>query len=141
MSLAVDILAAVLILSGCFFCLVGGVGLIRLPDFYTRTHGASITDTLGAGLLLVGLMLLSGFSISTMDGVDHITEMALWHEHFAFQGGMTLVSVKLLMILVFLLLTSPTAGHALVKAAYAAGVAWTGDDESDDEGGEDGLDH
>ena len=73
MSLAFDLLAAALILSGCFFCVVGGVGLIRLPDFYTRTHGASITDTLGAGLLLMGLMLLSGFSISTISGVDHAT--------------------------------------------------------------------
>lgn len=95
MSLAVDIASWFLLVVGSLFCLIGGVGLLRLPDFYSRMHAAGITDTLGAGLILTGLML---------------------------QGGLSHVTIKLVLVLVFLLLTSPTAAHALVKAAYAAGV-------------------
>lgn len=80
---------------GAFFCVVGGIGLLRLPDLYTRTHGAAITDTMGAGLVLLGLML---------------------------QAGLTLTTVKLFMVLAFMLLTGPAAGHALVKAARSHGL-------------------
>lgn len=90
MGIILDILTALFILPGAFFVLVGGIGMLRLPDFYTRTHAAGITDTLGAGLILVGLM---------------------------FQGGFSLISVKLLMILGVLLLTSPTSTHALSRTA------------------------
>ena len=86
---------AALIIIGCLFCLLGGIGILRLPDFYTRTHAASLTDTFGAGMILAGLM---------------------------FQAGWTLVLVKLIMIQVFILLTSPTASHALAKAAFAMGL-------------------
>ena len=90
-----DLLSWICLLAGSFFCIVGGIGLVRLPDFYSRMHGSGITDTLGAGLVLVGLMI---------------------------QGGLTLVTVKLIMILVVLLLASPTATHAIAKAAFTAGV-------------------
>jgi multicomponent Na+:H+ antiporter subunit G len=83
------------LLAGCGFSVIGGIGMIRMPDFYTRSHAASITDTLGATLILLGLGLHSGFN---------------------------LVTVKLSLILVFLYLTSPTAAHALVKAAYSKGL-------------------
>lgn len=83
------------LLTGCGFSIIGGIGMIRMPDFYTRSHAASITDTLGATLILLGLGLHSGFN---------------------------LVTVKLSLILVFLYLTSPTAAHALVKAAYSKGL-------------------
>jgi len=96
---APEIIAAVLLCLGSFFCVVGGVGIHRMPDFYTRTHAASITDTLGAGLVLVGLVFLC---------VD---------QHWT-------IPVKLVMVLGFVLLTSPTSGHALVKAAAADGVRW-----------------
>jgi multicomponent Na+:H+ antiporter subunit G len=66
-----------------------------MPDFYTRTHAASLTDTMGATLILLGLGLHS---------------------------GLNLVTAKLVLILVFLYLTSPTAAHALVKAAYSKGL-------------------
>ena len=66
-----------------------------MPDFWTRAHAAGITDTVGAGLILLGLM---------------------------FEAGLTLVTVKLLMVLFFLYLTSPTAGHALFRAAHAYGI-------------------
>ncbi len=78
------------ILGGSLFALIGGLGLHRLPDFFTRLHAAGMTDTLGAALILFGLMV---------------------------QGGLTLVTVKLILILGFLLFTSPTATHALAKAA------------------------
>lgn len=92
MAWLIDGLSWLALLGGIFFVIVGGAGMLRLPDFYTRLHAASITDTLGAGLILLGLML---------------------------QGGWTLVSAKLLLILLFLWFTSPTATHALVKAALS----------------------
>ncbi len=83
------------VLLGSLFCIVGGIGLLRLPDFFTRMHGAGVTDTLGAGLVLVGLM---------------------------FHAGLSLVTVKLMMILFIIYLTSPTGTHAVARAAHAAGL-------------------
>ncbi|MGD8859418.1 MAG: monovalent cation/H(+) antiporter subunit G [Myxococcales bacterium] len=95
MELALEIGSWICLTVGSAFCAIGGIGILRLPDLYTRTHAASITDTLGAGLLLLGLGL---------------------------QAGLSLVSVKLLMVYAFMLITGPAASHALVKAAYAQGV-------------------
>jgi multicomponent Na+:H+ antiporter subunit G len=95
MDTLVDIASWVLLVSGGAFCIVGGLGLLRLPDVYARMHAAGITDTLGAGLILAGLML---------------------------QGGLTLVTVKLFLILMFLLYTSPTSTYALANAAYRRGL-------------------
>lgn len=95
MTTLFDILSAIFLAGGAFFSLVGGIGLVRMPDFYTRMHGASITETLGAGLMLIGLMLLA---------------------------GLTLVTVKLAMIGLLILLASPTATHALAKAALLSGL-------------------
>ena len=83
-----------LVLGGVF-CIVGAIGLVRMPDFYTRMHAASVTETLGAGLILLGLML---------------------------QAGFTLVTVKLLMLGLLILFVSPTATHALARAAIARGL-------------------
>jgi len=94
-SAAIDIASWFLLVTGAGFCVIGGVGLLRMPDFYARTHAAGITDTLGAGLILLGLLL---------------------------QAGPTLIAVKLLLVLGFLELVGPTAGHALFKAAYADGI-------------------
>ena len=96
MELLLDAVSWVLLVAGGVFMLISGVGVLRLPDLYTRMHGASIADTLGAGLILAGLML---------------------------QGGLTLVTVKLVMILVFLLFTGPASAHALGNAAIRSGVA------------------
>jgi len=95
MSLAIDILSWCLLVAGGAFCAIGALGLVRMPDFYTRVHAAGITDTMGAGLMLAGMIL---------------------------QAGFTLIAVKLLMIGLLLLFTSPTATHALVKAALARGL-------------------
>ncbi len=92
MSMLLDLLSWVLLLSGVAFALIGCAGLLRMPDFYTRLHAASITDTLGAGLILLGLAL---------------------------QAGWTLITVKLLLILAFLWFTGPIATHALARAALA----------------------
>ena len=95
MSWAVDLISWVFLVAGSLFCVIGGVGVLRMPDFWTRTHAAGMTDTMGAGLILVGLMLQAGFS---------------------------LVCVKLMMILAFLYIAGPTAGHALFRAAHAYGI-------------------
>jgi multicomponent Na+:H+ antiporter subunit G len=92
----IDIASAMLIGLGCFFVLVGALGLLRLPDIYTRIHGASVLDTAGAGLLILGMML---------------------------QAGATLVTVKLFFILAIFLFTLPVAGHALARAALHENVA------------------
>jgi len=87
--------ACLSIAAGLFFVLAGTLGVLRLPDFYTRLHAAGMTDTLGAELILLGLIVQSGF---------------------------TQMSLKLLLVAFFLLLTSPTATHAVAHAAYKAGV-------------------
>ena len=95
MGILLDVLTWAFILGGSFFAVVGGLGIIRMPDLYTRLHAAGVTDTMGAGLVLVGLMLYAGLS---------------------------LVTVKLGMILVLLWLTSPVSTYALARAALNAGL-------------------
>ncbi len=90
-----DVASWICLLVGSLFCVVGAIGLLRFPDFYSRMHGAGITDTLGAGLVLVGLMV---------------------------QGGLSMVTVKLFLILMLLLLTSPASTHAVAKAAFTSGL-------------------
>jgi multicomponent Na+:H+ antiporter subunit G len=90
MPLAVDILSWVLIVLGSFFTVVGGIGLVRMPDLYTRMHAASVTDTLGAGLLIFGMML---------------------------QAGLSLVTLKLLFLLGLFFFFAPVVTHALAQAA------------------------
>ena len=102
-------LSGVFLLLGCGFLLVGGIGMLRLGDFFARLHAASIIDTLGAGFFLIGLM---------------------------FYGGFSLASGKLALILVFLLLTTPTAAHALAGAAHVMGIRPHGVEE-DESGNED----
>jgi len=61
-----DIASWALIIAGSFFTVVGAIGLVRMPDVYTRMHAASVTDTLGAGLLLAGLMVQAGLGLMTL---------------------------------------------------------------------------
>jgi multicomponent Na+:H+ antiporter subunit G len=91
----IDALSWACLVAGGIFCVVGAVGLLRMPDFYTRMHAASVIETLGAGLILLGLML---------------------------QAGFTLVAVKLLMVGVLIFFASPTATHALARAAMVRGL-------------------
>ena len=94
------IVSAAFLIAGGFFLVTGGIGLHRLPDFYSRTHAGGLTDTLGAGLTLLGLV----FRAVAEQPAD-------WG----------LVVVKLLLILVFLFFTSPGSGYALVRAAFTQG--------------------
>ena len=91
MSMALDIASLVLLVLGSFFCITAGVGLIRMPDFYTRAHSASILDSMGSGLILLGLAL---------------------------QAPDYLVAVKLFFIFFFLLVTSLAAVHAPVSYTH-----------------------
>ena len=104
-----DLVSWALIFSGSAFALAGGLGIVRLPDFYTRLHGSGVTDTLGAALLIFGLMVQAA-----KVGLGRVLE-----EGFAGGVAPTLVAVKLAMILFFLLITSPTGCHALAQAALS----------------------
>ena len=103
MEQVLDILSWICLIVGSFFVLVGGIGVLRMPDVYTRSHAAGITDTMGALLILVGLM---------------------------FQAGLMLITVKLVMILIFLLFTSPASSHALNHTAWANGLRPKLEDDS-----------
>lgn len=94
-GLVADAASWILLVAGGLFVIVGGIGLLRLPDFYTRIHAAGITDTLGTWLILVGL---------------------------AFQSESLLVTAKLAMLLFFMVATSPLASHAVAKAAFLRGL-------------------
>lgn len=89
-ELLLQAMSAVALALGCFFMVSGAVGLVRFPDFYSRMHAAGITDTLATFLIIGGLMLTAGWSLALF---------------------------KLGLILLFIFFTSPTASHALAKAA------------------------
>lgn len=96
MGLVLDIVSWLFLALGSAFLVTGGIGILRFPDLYARMHAAGVIDTLGCALLLVGL---------------------------AIQAGLTLVTLKLFLILVFVQFTSPTATYALANAAYRSGLA------------------
>lgn len=95
MSAVLDVVSWLCLTAGGLFCLVGGVGMLRMPDFYTRLHAASVIETLGGGLILLGLLL---------------------------QAGLSLVSIKLVFVGLLVFFASPTATHALAKAAMERGL-------------------
>jgi multicomponent Na+:H+ antiporter subunit G len=92
---ALDVATWVLLAAGGVFCAIGALGTVRMPDFYTRVHAAGLIDTLGAGLILVGLLL---------------------------QAGPTLAAAKVLTLALLLFFASPTATHALARAAMLRGL-------------------
>ena len=94
-DLILEVLSWISLLGGLFFMIVGTIGVVRMPDVYTRLHAAGMTDTMGAGLLLLGM---------------------------CFQAGLTLVLVRLILIYAFLLFTSPISTHALASAALSGGL-------------------
>jgi multicomponent Na+:H+ antiporter subunit G len=95
MSVALDIASWALLMAGGAACVVGAFGMLRMPDFYTRVHAASLTETVGAGFVLLGLML---------------------------QAGWSLVAAKLAIIGLLVFFTSPAASHALARAAHGRGL-------------------
>jgi multicomponent Na+:H+ antiporter subunit G len=94
LAFLLDIASWVLMSAGGVFVFIGGLGALRMPDLYTRMHAASVTDTIGPVLIIGGIIL---------------------------QAGLTLASVKLVAILLFLLITGPTASNALASASLLAG--------------------
>jgi multicomponent Na+:H+ antiporter subunit G len=95
MNEIINILTITLVIAGAFFMLVGSVGVIRLPDFYTRSHATSKSDTLGIMLVLGGLAIYEGFTIT---------------------------GIKLIIIVAFVGLANPVGAHALARAAFLLGV-------------------
>ncbi len=95
MAIVLDILSWGLLAIGSVMLIIGGIGVVRLPDVFARMHGAGIIDTMGACTILLGL---------------------------TFQAGLNIVTVKLVLIVVFIMFTSPTATHALARAALHGGV-------------------
>ena len=97
---AINLLSGVFLSIGALFILVGSIGLLRMPDVFTRMHAAGITDTIGAAAIILGLMLLAGWSN---------------------------VLIKLLLVLIFLMLLNPTACHALARATgHGVRSPWQG---------------
>lgn len=86
-----EIIASILVIMGLFFYVVGAIGLIRMPDVFCRMHATTKADTLGAGLVFIGLVVWQGF---------------------------TFVSLNILVVLFFIWLTMPTAAHAIAKSEY-----------------------
>ena len=104
MVMLIDILSGLCIAAGVIALLTGSIGLIRLPDLYSRTHAVGMMDTAGVGFIILGLII---------------------HE------GLTLVSVKLALVGIFLFFTSPIATHAVAQVAYRSGVKPLTDDGDD----------
>jgi multicomponent Na+:H+ antiporter subunit G len=94
-DIVLDMATWALLIAGSLLLLVTGLGLLRLPDLYTRVHAGGMADTLATFLIFVGL---------------------------SFQSGFSLVTVKLLMVIVFVFFTSPTASYALAHASFVAGL-------------------
>lgn len=86
-----DIIASLFVLGGLFFFIVGTIGLLRMPDVYSRMHATTKCDTLGVSLIMTGIIVGQGLS---------------W------------VTLKLVLIIIFIWLTTPTAAHAIARAAY-----------------------
>ncbi|MCF8467102.1 MAG: monovalent cation/H(+) antiporter subunit G [Sneathiella sp.] len=94
-DLLLDIGTWILLIAGSILLLITGLGLLRLPDLYTRIHAGGMADTLATFLIFVGLSLQSGFS---------------------------LVTVKLLLVIVFVFFTSPVSSYALAQGSFVAGL-------------------
>ena len=104
MDTVISVSSMLCLLVGSFLCISGGVGILRFPDFFTRMHAVGVSDTLAAGMILVGLML------HTSDGP-------------ALVNPDSFVRIKLLLILLMTLFINPTASHALAKAAINSGLS------------------
>ena len=96
-----SVLATALITLGLFFLVVAAVGMVRLPDVFTRSHAVALTDALGAFFLLTGLAVYHGFSTNTL---------------------------RILVVLGLLYIVNPVISHATVRAALRSGERPVGED-------------
>ena len=99
MVLFINIISGVLITIGCIFVVGGAIGLIRMPDLYTRIHAASVTDTGGILFITIGLVLQAVFIFDN-----------------------PIAAIKLVLVVIFVFFTAPTASHAVAKAALMANI-------------------
>ena len=104
---ALQTIGELVTLLGTLICVIGAIGLIRLPDLYSRTHAVGMMDTAGVGFIILGLIIHEGF---------------------------TLISVKLALVGIFLFFTSPIATHAVSQVAYRSGVKPVTEEADDKEG-------
>ncbi len=95
MNTFLDILGLAIVALGLCFMLIGSIGIVRLPDFFARTHAASKVDTVGISIVIVGIACIEG---PTMDGL------------------------KVLLAALFVMMTNPVSAHALARAAIRAGI-------------------
>lgn len=95
MSDAANVAGSALLAGGLFFIVAGAIGVLRLPDFYTRLHAVGKNDTLGVAMMVLGLALIEGLSRS---------------------------SAKMLLIVLFIAIANPVATHALGRAAWRSGL-------------------
>ncbi len=91
----INVISTIFILAGLFFIIAGTIGLIRFPDFYSRMHATGKCDTLGEGLVIMGLIIYNGLNF---------------------------ISVKLLFLVIFIFVVNPVATHAIARAAYKVGL-------------------
>ena len=110
MTTILELLSSLCLLLGGVLCITGGVGLLRMPDFFSRVHASGVTETLAAPLLLIGLLLQMEWSLD---------------------------SVKVIMIMLLVLATNPTATHAMAKATLHGGQRPLVSDNDETTGGED----
>ena len=111
METVYDILTILFLVSGSFFALTAAVGILKMPDFYSRVHPAGKSDTLAQMLIMAGLLL-------------QVFQM----EDFGFHVG-----IKLILITLFLFITAPTAIHAITKAARVDGIkVWEKENQASD---------
>ncbi|PKD45133.1 monovalent cation/H(+) antiporter subunit G [Rhodohalobacter barkolensis] len=90
-----SIFSILFVTTGIIFMLMGSIGILRLPDFYSRTHAVSKSDTLGVFFVIIGLIIYEGFTLS---------------------------SGKLFLIVLFIALSNPIGTHALARAALKKGI-------------------
>ena len=109
MTAILELLSNICLMLGGVLCITGGVGLLRMPDFFSRVHASGVTETLAAPLLLIGLLLQMEWSLD---------------------------SVKVIMILFLVLATNPTATHAMAKATLHGGQRPLVFDDDEHTGGE-----
>ena len=109
MTVMLELLSGLCLLLGGVLCITGGVGLLRMPDFFSRVHAAGVTETLAAPLLLIGLMLQMELSLDT---------------------------AKVILIMLLVLATNPTATHAMAKATLHGGRRPVVFDDEEPTGGE-----
>ena len=131
-TLVMNILACVALAGGLLFMFTGGLGVARLPDFYSRSHAASKSVTLGIAGLLMGLVLYVAAGGRLPERMVQHTDMpglanAIEESELVEQAPLPAAATKALLVLVFVVVGAPIGSHMLARAAHIAGVrTWPG---------------